>query len=156
MEIIIYKIFTASDPTNFSLKRKFTLVHLQNKNQNFGVSLTSIKRSGCLKKMWCTTWLWQVFHTGLFQNSSRVLNAFVSTCLLITYSSFKLTVNKASLGWISRRARVPSLNGYAILPSMTRLASIQRDLTKNVFAKPRDSKPFGLGQTPTQICSRME
>lgn len=72
------------------------------------------------------------------------------------YSVFKLTVNKASLGCISSNARVPSLNGYAMLPSITKPASMHLDLTKIVLANPRDSKPFGFGQTPTQICSLME
>lgn len=36
------------------------------------------------------------------------------------------------------------------------LASKHRDFIKIVLAKPIDSNPLGFGQTPTQICSRIE
>lgn len=36
------------------------------------------------------------------------------------------------------------------------LASMHREVTNIDLQKPRDLKPFGLGQTPTQICSRIE
>lgn len=90
------------------------------------------------------------------------------------------TVNSASSGWTSSSTLAPSLNGYAILPSITKpifvsirthtfnidfeinekfhylLASTQRDLSSKFFAYPFDSNPFGFGHTPTQICSRIE
>lgn len=92
-------------------------------------------------------------------------------------------MRRASSGWTSSNALAPSLKGYEILPSMTRpktqvsveqrnsflllrinyifmlkylLASKHRDFIKIVLAKPIDSNPLGLGQTPTHICSRIE
>lgn len=86
------------------------------------------------------------------------------------------TVSNASSGCTSKSTLAPSLNGYAMLPSMTKpangkiheiavlmgvtrgnlLASRHRDFICRFFAYPFDSNPFGFGQTPTQICSRME
>lgn len=90
-------------------------------------------------------------------------------------------MSSASSGWTSSSTLAPSLNGYAMLPSITKpeceqsielagkslhdqkiriknysLASSQRDLICKFCAKPFDENPFGFGQTPTQICSRIE